>query len=138
MHQPEEASRKSVAIIGSGMAGLISAYLLTRDKHQRFDVEVFETVRMWRILWSVEPGSQSRLRLHTSDLSHLLSILPAIPFVFRFLALVLAESRNMSSPSYPEISCRKTKSTLNVPKFGSCTLSHEITTFLKKNFKFLC
>ena len=89
MHQPEEASRKSVAIIGSGMAGLISAYLLTRDKHQRFDVEVFETVRMWRILWSVEPGSRFRLRLHTSDLSHLLSILPAIAFSFAFSGVSL-------------------------------------------------
>ncbi len=49
MQQAEDGSRTSVAVIGSGMAGLVSAYLLTQDKDQRFDVEVFETVCMRRI-----------------------------------------------------------------------------------------
>ncbi|PLB33185.1 uncharacterized protein BDW47DRAFT_7091 [Aspergillus candidus] len=35
-------SKKSVAVIGSGMAGLVSAYLLQRDREQRYTVEVFE------------------------------------------------------------------------------------------------
>ncbi|KAJ5560011.1 hypothetical protein N7513_002410 [Penicillium frequentans] len=35
-------SRQSVAIIGTGMAGLITAYILRNDPRARFDVEVFE------------------------------------------------------------------------------------------------
>lgn len=38
-------SRQSVAIIGTGMAGLITAYILRNDPRARFDVEVFEKVR---------------------------------------------------------------------------------------------
>ncbi|KAJ5570450.1 uncharacterized protein N7459_009880 [Penicillium hispanicum] len=37
-----EKGRQSVAIIGSGMAGLVAAYLLRTDRHHRFDVEIFE------------------------------------------------------------------------------------------------
>lgn len=37
-------SRQSVAIIGTGMAGLITAYILRNDPRARFDVEVFEKV----------------------------------------------------------------------------------------------
>lgn len=37
-------SKKSVAVIGSGMAGLVSAYLLQKDREQRYTVEVFEMV----------------------------------------------------------------------------------------------
>lgn len=33
-----------VAIVGSGMAGLVSAYLLQRDPRQRYAVKVFESV----------------------------------------------------------------------------------------------
>lgn len=36
--------KKTVAIIGSGMAGLVSAYLIQRDRQQRYEVEIFETV----------------------------------------------------------------------------------------------
>lgn len=36
--------QKTVAVVGSGMAGLVSAYLLRNDKKHRFEVEVFETV----------------------------------------------------------------------------------------------
>ncbi|KGY14995.1 hypothetical protein PABG_12109 [Paracoccidioides brasiliensis Pb03] len=42
MGQPEGTSRTTVAIIGSGMAGLVSAYLLKQDQSQNFDVQVFE------------------------------------------------------------------------------------------------
>ncbi|KAJ5113487.1 hypothetical protein N7456_002021 [Penicillium angulare] len=35
-------SRQSVAIVGTGMAGLITAYILRNDSRGRFDVEVFE------------------------------------------------------------------------------------------------
>lgn len=36
--------RQSVAIVGTGMAGLITAYMLRNDSRGRFDVEVFEKV----------------------------------------------------------------------------------------------
>ena len=36
--------RKTVAIIGSGMAGLVTAYLLHRDPNKRYNVCVFEQV----------------------------------------------------------------------------------------------
>lgn len=36
--------RQKVAIIGSGMAGLVTAYLLRNDTSGRFDVEIFERV----------------------------------------------------------------------------------------------
>jgi 2-polyprenyl-6-methoxyphenol hydroxylase-like FAD-dependent oxidoreductase len=34
-----------VAIVGSGMAGLVTAYLLNQDPERRYNVEVFEIVR---------------------------------------------------------------------------------------------
>lgn len=37
-------ARSSVAVVGTGMAGLATAYLLSRDPERRFDVEVFEAV----------------------------------------------------------------------------------------------
>jgi 2-polyprenyl-6-methoxyphenol hydroxylase-like FAD-dependent oxidoreductase len=33
-----------VAVVGSGMAGLVTAYLLNRDPEHRYNVEVFEIV----------------------------------------------------------------------------------------------
>lgn len=36
--------RQSVAVIGSGLAGLTTAYLLSHDKENRYDVEVLESV----------------------------------------------------------------------------------------------
>lgn len=36
--------RQKVAVIGSGMAGLVTAYLLRTDSSGRFDVEIFERV----------------------------------------------------------------------------------------------
>lgn len=41
---PRVSPRQKVAIIGSGMAGLVTAYLLQTDPSSRFEVEVFETV----------------------------------------------------------------------------------------------
>ncbi|EEQ31429.1 hypothetical protein McanMca71_004460 [Microsporum canis] len=38
-----DASRISVAVIGTGMAGLVTAYLLQHDERQKFDIEVFES-----------------------------------------------------------------------------------------------
>ena len=43
--QGHNGTRKSIAIVGTGMAGLISAYLLNKDPERRFDVELFEAVR---------------------------------------------------------------------------------------------
>ena len=37
--------RKDVAVIGTGMAGLVVAYMLRNDPQGRFDVEVFEKVK---------------------------------------------------------------------------------------------
>jgi flavin-dependent dehydrogenase len=34
-----------VAVVGSGMAGLVAAYLLNQDAEHRYNVEVFEIVR---------------------------------------------------------------------------------------------
>lgn len=45
--QYEEASEKSVtrvAVVGTGLAGLSTAYLLDQDKQKRFSVTVFEKV----------------------------------------------------------------------------------------------
>ncbi|KAI1936804.1 hypothetical protein LOZ58_002366 [Ophidiomyces ophidiicola] len=36
------SQRQSVAVVGTGMAGLVVAYLLRQDKHMGFDVQVFE------------------------------------------------------------------------------------------------
>jgi protoporphyrinogen oxidase len=36
--------RKTVAVIGTGMAGLVTAYILRNDAQGRYDVEVFEKV----------------------------------------------------------------------------------------------
>jgi 2-polyprenyl-6-methoxyphenol hydroxylase-like FAD-dependent oxidoreductase len=35
-----------VAIVGSGMAGLVTAYLLHQDPHQRYQVKLFESVSL--------------------------------------------------------------------------------------------
>jgi 2-polyprenyl-6-methoxyphenol hydroxylase-like FAD-dependent oxidoreductase len=42
--------KQKVAIVGSGMAGLVTAHLLHNDSHQRYSVTVFESVRMSQIL----------------------------------------------------------------------------------------
>lgn len=39
-----EQTKKTVAVIGSGMAGLVSAYLIQQDPKHRYEVQVFETV----------------------------------------------------------------------------------------------
>jgi predicted NAD/FAD-binding protein len=44
--------RQKVAVIGSGMAGLVTAYLLRTDPSGRFEVEVFETVGTYYSLLS--------------------------------------------------------------------------------------
>ncbi|KAL2833325.1 hypothetical protein BDW59DRAFT_138481 [Aspergillus cavernicola] len=40
--EPRKKKKKKVAIIGSGMAGLVTAFLLANDKEGRFEVVVFE------------------------------------------------------------------------------------------------
>jgi predicted NAD/FAD-binding protein len=37
-------SQQRVAIVGSGLAGLVSAHLLHADRRQRYAVKVFESV----------------------------------------------------------------------------------------------
>lgn len=37
-------TRQHVAVIGTGMAGLVTAYILRNDPQGRFEVEVFEKV----------------------------------------------------------------------------------------------
>lgn len=49
MRKPKENPRTTVAIIGSGMAGLVTGYLLKQDQSQQFDVQVFEMVRLMLI-----------------------------------------------------------------------------------------
>lgn len=49
-HQPQPQSkptdgRSRVAIIGTGLAGLTTAYLLQQDKQQRYHVTLFEQVK---------------------------------------------------------------------------------------------
>lgn len=47
MQEPgHEGARKSIAIVGTGMAGLVTAYLFNQDPQRRFDVELFEVVRL--------------------------------------------------------------------------------------------
>ena len=36
---------KRIAVVGSGLAGLVVAHLLNNDVRRRFDVVVFESVR---------------------------------------------------------------------------------------------
>ncbi|THC93086.1 hypothetical protein EYZ11_007424 [Aspergillus tanneri] len=44
MSTTQEPSRKTVAVIGSGMAGLVSAFLLANDRRRRYEAEIFEMV----------------------------------------------------------------------------------------------
>jgi 2-polyprenyl-6-methoxyphenol hydroxylase-like FAD-dependent oxidoreductase len=48
-----EKPRKRVAIVGSGLAGLVSANLLFNDARQRYAVRVFESV--WTPELSIYP-----------------------------------------------------------------------------------
>jgi NADPH-dependent glutamate synthase beta subunit-like oxidoreductase len=41
----DPVSQYRVAVVGSGMAGLVTAYLLNQDPEHRYLVEVFEIVR---------------------------------------------------------------------------------------------
>jgi threonine dehydrogenase-like Zn-dependent dehydrogenase len=43
---PKSKAKQKVAIVGSGMAGLVTAHLLHHDPRQRYSVAVFESVRM--------------------------------------------------------------------------------------------
>lgn len=40
------ADKQTVAVVGSGMAGLVTAFLLQQDKKGRYDVQLFETVNL--------------------------------------------------------------------------------------------
>lgn len=42
--EPQAKARVTVAVVGSGMAGLVTAYLLHRDPKQRYQVTVYEEV----------------------------------------------------------------------------------------------
>lgn len=40
----ESQPHARVAVVGSGMAGLVTAHLLKQDRRQRYTVKVFESV----------------------------------------------------------------------------------------------
>lgn len=40
------SQKRTVAVIGSGMAGLVTAHLLHNDPQQRYHVQVLEKVRL--------------------------------------------------------------------------------------------
>jgi NADH dehydrogenase FAD-containing subunit len=44
------ADKQTVAVVGSGMAGLVTAFLLQQDKKSRYDVQLFETVRITTVV----------------------------------------------------------------------------------------
>jgi predicted NAD/FAD-binding protein len=50
MTYAKNKAKQKVAIVGSGMAGLVTAYLLHHDLCQRYSVTVFESVRMSQML----------------------------------------------------------------------------------------
>lgn len=50
-----EEKKKTVAVVGSGLAGLVTAYLLHNDPQQRYQVRLLEQVRIY--------GRQSRNHL---------------------------------------------------------------------------
>ncbi|KAE8145397.1 hypothetical protein BDV25DRAFT_164780 [Aspergillus avenaceus] len=43
MISQDSNKKKTVAVIGSGMAGLVSVYLIQQDRKKRYEVEMFET-----------------------------------------------------------------------------------------------
>lgn len=49
----EKARPIRVAIVGSGMAGLVTAYLLQRDVQQRYEVKVLESVSATSEVWTL-------------------------------------------------------------------------------------
>lgn len=44
-------NKMKVAIVGTGMAGLATGYLLQQDELQRYSVTLFEKVRRWSPFW---------------------------------------------------------------------------------------
>lgn len=50
LNMEETQPRKTVAVIGSGMAGLVTAYLLHHDPLQRYQVRLLEKVRLSRLI----------------------------------------------------------------------------------------
>ena len=46
--QPDAARKSRVAIVGTGLAGLTTAYLLQNDQKQRYQVTLFEQVKRSR------------------------------------------------------------------------------------------
>lgn len=47
MTSTKSSVKQKVAVVGSGMAGLVTAHLLHNDMRQRYSVTVFESVRMY-------------------------------------------------------------------------------------------
>lgn len=58
---PSAKPKIRVAIIGSGLAGLATAYLLHQDKRSRFDITLFEQVRLplWFTCSAHDPASKT-------------------------------------------------------------------------------
>lgn len=61
----EKCPRKRVAVIGSGLAGLTAAYLLQKDRKQRYEVIVFESVSI-----SVHRETFPELNLYRAEMRH--------------------------------------------------------------------
>ena len=46
----EERKQQRICVVGSGMAGLVAAYTLQKDRSSRFAVDVIEAVRILLLL----------------------------------------------------------------------------------------
>lgn len=54
-------TQKRVAIVGSGLAGLVSANLLHNDRQQRYEVKVFESVSITHTLHLLNHTDNTRV-----------------------------------------------------------------------------
>ena len=59
----ESKGRTRIAVVGSGLAGLTTAWLLATDPKRRFDVEVYESVSRFPSLSSFMRSVTSTAKL---------------------------------------------------------------------------
>lgn len=67
-----------VAIVGSGMAGLLTAFLLSRDPYTKYSVKIFESVRIYDM-----ESNFSRLTHCRGSLCHSIPLLSRFPMHLR-------------------------------------------------------